>query len=581
MREILERYCLDRDSTGLLLLSMPTGFGKTHNVLDFIYDHYKEFVKQQQKIFFITNLKKNLPVNELKERFKKGNVEDDYDKYVIFINSNFESVISNLLSVDSQIPDRFKTKIYLELKSHVEILKDVKTIDKNLRTSITERIRTELEPSFRRFITKQLNQEHKTKAEKLDVIKKNPDFQWVGTLYPAAFTDEKIIVFLSMDKFIRKNTPIVESSYYFHKQLIDGSLIFIDEFDATKENVLENIIESGLRSQMDLLNLFLNIHNHLMENECPGILLQESKKRGCLASEKGWLPLREIVVNFQKKAQMIFEKYNLHHTCKSNDDFSSNKRNFLFYDYHFHNILDAQHKRIEIVQDSKNRTNWIMTLGGDERGSGTDIRSLLREITGFLTYFQRGVGYLAENYCQLKNEDDTIQEAFPFDFAVKTVLNNFRLDPDTVSFLTDKIMEQDVSYELRNRVNVIQGQEFYDAGFSYYDIVDSDEHDTLSKIYVRTFSRTPESFLTEVCSRAMVVGMSATAGLYTNLGNYDLEYLRSRLGSSFIRPSGSDIHRIKEATHMANRRYDKISRRELCDIGVAIGRSGGRKCALE
>jgi hypothetical protein len=56
--------------------------------------------------------------------------------------------------------------------------------------------------------------------------------------------------------------------------LIDGSLIFIDEFDATKENVLKSIIKSGLDSRADLLDLFLNIHNHLMENECPEILLQ-------------------------------------------------------------------------------------------------------------------------------------------------------------------------------------------------------------------------------------------------------------------------------------------------------------------
>ena len=559
MQEILEQHCLDEDATGLLLLSMPTGFGKTHNVLDFIYNHYKDFAEQQRKIFFITNLKKNLPFLELKERFKAGNAEDDYDKYVIFINSNSESIINNLLSVDPQIPERFKVKNYLDLKSYVETLKNSERMDKKVKTALSEQIRKELEPNFRKFITKELNQEFKTKAEKLDAVKTNRDYQWIGDLYPAVFTDEKIIVFLSIDKFVRKNTPIIESSYYFQKQLIDGSLIFIDEFDATKENVLKSIIKSGLDSRADLLDLFLNIHNHLMQNECPEILLQESKQRERMASEKDWPSLHEIFLNFRKEADQIFKNYNLQHTCKSSSNFSSNKRNFLFYDYQFHHVLDAQHKRIEVVQDTENRTNWIMALEGNGRHSGVNIRSLLREIAGFLTYFQKGVEYLAENYCQLKKENNAVQEVYPLDLAVKTVLNNFRLDQGTINFLTENIMEHNIPYKLRDKTNLIQEQGFYDTGFSYYDIVDSDEHDTLSKIYTCTFSRTPESLLVEICSRAMVVGMSATAGLYTNIGNYDLEYLRSRLGSSFIRPSGAVLQRITEAIFDTTRGYDQVS----------------------
>jgi hypothetical protein len=227
VQEILEQHCLEKDTTGLLLLSMPTGFGKTHNVLDFIYKHYRDFAEQKRKIFFITNLKKNLPFLELKERFKADNAEDDYDKYVIFINSNSESVINNLLSVDSQIPEQFKVKSYLDLKSYVETLENSERMDKKVKIALSEQIRKELEPDFRKFITNQLNQEFKTKVERLDAVKTNPDYQWIGNLYPAVFTDEKTIIFLSIDKFVRKNTPIIESSYYFQKRLIDGSLIFI------------------------------------------------------------------------------------------------------------------------------------------------------------------------------------------------------------------------------------------------------------------------------------------------------------------------------------------------------------------
>ena len=558
MKEILKQHCSGKDATGLLLLSMPTGFGKTHKVLDFIYDNYRDFAEQKRKIFFITSLKKNLPYPELKERFAADNAEAEYDKHVIFINSNSDSVIEDLLSVDPRIPDRFKVRSYGDLKSRVEIVKNEK-IDRRVKTTIGEQIRKELEPDFRKYIIRQLNQEFKTKTEKLDAIKTNSDYQWIGDLYPAVFTDEKTIIFLSIDKFVRKNTPIIESSYYFQKRLIDGALIFIDEFDATKENVLKSIIGSGLKSQADILDRFLNIHNHLMENECPGILLQESRQRKRIASERGWPSLNTIITRFQDNADQISKKYNLQHTCKSGDGFSLNKRSFLFYDYQFHQVLDARNKRIEVVKDPESCTNWITASGGGGDPSGVDIRYLLRETAGFLTYFQRGVGYLAENYRQLKEEDDAITEDYPLEHAVRTVLNNFRLDSGTVASLTDNIMEHNVPYRLRRNTNAIQEQGFYEAGFSYYDIVDSEEHDTLSKIYMCTFSRTPESFMVEICSRAMVVGMSATAGLYTNIGNYDLEYLRSRLGDSFIRPSGAALQRIKKAISEANQGYDRVS----------------------
>lgn len=559
MQELLEQHCLDEKAKGLLLLSTPTGFGKTYNVLNFIYKNYKDFAAQKRKIFFITNLKKNLPYQELKERFKADNAEDYYYKHVLFIDSNAETVIAHLLSIDSQIPDSFKTGSYTRLRSYIETLTTNGKLPKAVKKVLNEEISNVLEPRFRKSISSQLRQEFKTKKKRLDAIKNNPDYQWIGYLYPSVFTDEKTIIFLSMDKFVRKNTTLVESSYFFQKRLIDRAVVFIDEFDATKENVLKSIIESGVHHRIDLLDLFLNIHNHLMENEYPEGLLRESKQRKHMAAGKNWPSPQNIIENFQKQADYIFRKYNLQHTCKSHVEFSSNKRNFLFYDYQFHHVLDARHKRIEVVQDTKNRTNWIKALEAEKKGLGVDIRSLLSEISGFLTYFQRGIGYLAENYCQLKIEDNTVQEAFPLDLAVKTVLNHFCLDTYNVELLTDNIMERNIPYKLRPETSVLQQEGFYDTGFRYHDIVDSDEHDTLSKIYMYNFSRTPESFLVEICLQSMVIGISATAGLYTNVGNYDLEYLRSRLGDSFFRISGDSLKRIKGQFSKNTQGYDRVS----------------------
>ncbi len=552
MKEILNAYC-KQSNPGLLLLSMPTGSGKTYHVLEFIYSNYQEFAAQKRKILFITNLKKNLPLADLRKHFIEGGNEADFDKYVLFINSNSDSVIDNLLNLDNEITEEFKTENYKKLRKYVDLYKKQKFNQQEFKSILKEQIEKILEPGFRKFIQKKLKEIFKTKQARLEAIKNKQEYQWIGKLYPAVFTDEKTVLFLSIDKFIVRNSTLVEPSYYFYEHSIDKALIFIDEFDTTKEVILKSIIQSGLEHQVDLLDLFLNIHNHLMQNEFPEKLLTESKRR----SRKKLQSLQELVENLKTQANDIFNKYKLHHTCKSQEDFSTNKRSFLFYDYQFHYVLD-RHQSIKIIEDLENRTNWIKAFDPKAETTNVDISSLLRDVVGFLNYFQTGIGYLAQNYCHLKEEDKSIKETFSLESSIKTVLNHFRLDTKDVEFLANNIIQRELQYELQTKKRTIQDQGFYDTGFLYHDIVDSDEHDTLSKIYMFNFSRTPESLLVGVSSKAMVVGISATAGLYTNIGNYDIEYLKFRLGDSFIRLREDTLVHLKNAYSQATKGYDKV-----------------------
>lgn len=574
MKQTLEQYCLADNATGLLLLSMPTGFGKTFDVLDFIYNNYKQFASNNRKILFLTSLKKNLPYAELRERFRADNNEDAYNKHVLFIDSNYDAVITNLSYLESEIPDRFKTDVYLRLISHIKVLNN-NSFDKTVSRSFKSEIQHNLEPAFRRLITEQLYREFDSKKERLDAIKNNPDYQWIGRLYPAVFTDDKTILFLSIDKFIRKNTPLVEKSYYFYNKIIDNSVIFIDEFDATKENVLNQIIELGINHRVNLVDLFLNIHNHLVQSEFPERLLRESEYRKLQKAQKNWVSFDAMADIFRQKAEAIFKKYSLQHTCKSHETLSTARRNFLFYDYQFHHVLDAKNKRIEIITDPENRVNWITTVGKGELPQGINVHSLLIEIAGFLTFFQKRVGNMADNYCHLKQEEYPSEEIFPLESAVRTVLNHFRLDGNDVDFLAKNIMEGEIPYGRRSGTSSLQTSGFYDSGFRYHDIVDSEEHDTQSKIYMYNFSRTPESFLVNICSKAMVVGISATAGLHSNIGNYDLDYLSSCLGNRFIRLSGKPLERLKSQFLKRTEGYDNVS------IKTSFVETGDPLCKLE
>ena len=568
MQDLLKKYC--QHNQGLLLLSMPTGFGKTYNVFKFIYDNYKEFAAKNRKIIFLTNLKKNLVFEDLEKLFIADSNEDDYDKYVLFIDSNSESVIKNLIKLEDEIPPEFKDKeSYKILNKRIEICQNEK-LPKEVQDSFKDQIRKELEPAFRGDIQKILKERFPSKEARLKAIKDKQDYQWIGKLYPAVFTDEKTVLFMSMDKFILRNSTLIEPSYFFYERLdkspFKDALIFIDEFDSTKDRILNNIIESGLQRKIDFIDLFLNIHSHLKQLKDSESLTKISKhwkqkKEQKTAQGKNWLSPKEQIEDLKKKAEEIFIKYQLKHTCKSDPESFTKKRNFLFYDYKFHNVIDVK-KRIEIHQDSRKRTNWIKSVDYPENQAEIkpeQIYSLLGEIAGFLTYFQRGVSYLADNYWRLKKDDKTIKEVFNLEFAIRSVLNHFRLDDKDVDLLTNNIMTDELPYTFSSEKPITKLQSFYERGFRYYDIIDSDEHDTLSKIYMFNFNHTPESFLAQVCSKAMVVGISATAGLYTNIGNYDIKYLESRLGNGYIHLEKDEIDKLKNDYSLATQGYDKVT----------------------
>ena len=105
MQTLLNDFCFSDKNAGLLLIDMPTGTGKTYNSVEFIYKNYKNV---KNKIIFITNLKKNLPIKNLKEFFEKDNKLDDFEKDVLFLDNNVDTLIDHFNEVKNLIPhDRF------------------------------------------------------------------------------------------------------------------------------------------------------------------------------------------------------------------------------------------------------------------------------------------------------------------------------------------------------------------------------------------------------------------------------------------------------------------------------------------
>ena len=220
MYQIIKKYCENNDkSNGLLLIDMPTGFGKTHSVLDYICDSVLSHKFDKKKVFFITTQKKNLPIEELKERFARRNEQVLFDEKFVFLDSNIDTVLTNWnIKLEKSIPSEItRTDEYRALKQDLLFIKQKSdNTTKQLVETIEKNLREKTEPAFRGLIQAYLNKEFTSVKDKLYAIKTSERWQWLGKLYPAVFTQSKQIIFMSMDKFLSRNSTVVEPSYMFY-----------------------------------------------------------------------------------------------------------------------------------------------------------------------------------------------------------------------------------------------------------------------------------------------------------------------------------------------------------------------------
>ena len=209
MYNVIKDYCENRSETGLFLLDMPTGSGKTYSVLEYIFNACQNKENKNKKFFFITPLKKNLPLKDLKKIFDEKGQSGEFDKKVLFINSVSETVIENYSDkIERTIPDEIKnTQEFRNFREELIFLKNNRgkrdMVTRRMMSGFEEKFREQIEPNFRKMLSNILKK-YDSLDQRLSVIKTDNKWKWVGKLYPSVFAREKQIIFMSMDKFLLK-----------------------------------------------------------------------------------------------------------------------------------------------------------------------------------------------------------------------------------------------------------------------------------------------------------------------------------------------------------------------------------------
>lgn len=570
MIEILNNHC--NAERGLLLFDPPTGSGKTYNVLKWIFENYKTYCRDGRKIFFVTNLKKNLPLDDLRnEHFAKNNKVDDFNKHVLFLDSNMGFVLRYFDEIKDSIPEYFsKLQAFRSLRNQVRLVNSLKSSNKFkdvLKTAENE-LRNKHEPEFRRRIELYLKENYPNKKQRLKAIKTEPNLKWIGTLYPSVFSSERKIFFLSISKFYAQNSTLVEPSYHFiNHEITKDAIIFIDEIDATKDSILSNIIEKGKRQRIDYIHLFNEIYWALSNNTLPVDFLEHSQNRQ-QQIDKGYnyKDLKDIENVLKSMAAEIVEKYNVTYSFKTTMAPNvSRERNLLFHDFQYHAVYRNNHKYIEIDTDFAKRMNLLQFTNEKPVDNALNIITLLNQIKGYVTYFQGAIKSLAQNYQETINERRvaaTSQESeYAYDLALSTVLEEFRLEGKYKAFIMDSILSERDSarHSDKNSPQIRYDFSVYENGFRYYDFIDDEQHETITKTFIYDFNSTPEKFLLKLAERAKVIGISATANIETVTGNYDINYLKKQLGTSFFELNSNEKENLKSYIQKQNENYKDVT----------------------
>ena len=544
MQQIIKKYCLDIEDNGLLLMDMPTGSGKTYNVIDFIYNNYQ---KVKNKIFFITPLKKNLNYDALKDRFVKDNKESLFDEDVVYIKSNMDMLLENFKSIYKSIPSKIRLD---NVTKHIKTLESIinANISIEFKAEAKKSLREEFEPKFRSILEKFVAYDDKGKKrdydERLKFIKDN--HPWIEILYPSVKTNTSKIIFMTVDKFLSMNSTIVKPSYtILNDSIVEDAIIFIDEFDSAKENMLSSIIQNSLNSRIGLLDLFrqidagLNICDFTEKLMTPSKYTQQKKDEG----RKYYFP-NEIIEIFKKRLSDLKSKYNLQYLYKLEGN-PKDDAYFLFQDYRFISVLPDGNNCLIVKPSSDEKINKIYPTNNNLNFD--ELKNVLSEIKSFVTYFQVGIGYIANNYRHLKIELKEDMNLISEDSCVKTVLAEFGIEGAYLNYLTKSIVR-------RKKNKSISSDKLFDdldfscneKGFSYYSIIDSDSFDTQSKVYYVAIDDSPEKILIGLCNKSKVIGISASSNLRSNTGNFDIKYLEIKLGTKFKHLSKEEREHLKE-----------------------------------
>ncbi len=558
MQTLLSNFIYDQSfDTGLLQVPFPTGSGKS-------YQTYEFFVRAMTNpddtnhYIFITDQKKNLNDEDLRDRFKKAGCEDALDQNFLFIKSNIDCICDNWDLVEDQIPDE-ETKEKEAIQKVKVALKDYrkyKDVDLNV-AAVYEKILGDAERAFRKYFLEKLDKEaenaipqQETKKKRQDVVYKKKrellntkKWSWLAILYPVLLLPEKRLVFVNMSKFLSLYISLIGDgkllyeSKYMQNNDAYKTVLFIDEFDATKNTILIFLRNQAMNNNLDVLKAVRHIVMYLTNKTLPDRFINDKS-------------IERTHKRALHEVEQIVEKYNLTYNFK----FDEGEEDLHMFQSRDRSIITSDKQKIEVRSNDKEKMNQIlcMTEVKAEKKRDEDIHALMKHSMRLFHRFVALIQAIAVwNYKNKKQDTDMEKGDFYTQADLKTALSQFDIEISDAlgKYVRDKL----IAYHTKRKNYMVDEASFYENGYLYYYIENSSDHEHQSVVRTYHLKPTPEKIMINICEHAKVVGLSATISYESTIKNYNLEYLKANLGAGYKRYD-ADKEAYEEAKQLVESR---------------------------
>lgn len=530
---------------GLYLLQLPTGYGKSYSAEEAII-RYFDTVKDPQKakrVVFVTTQKKNLP-KKLKKKCEKLNFRegreiitlDSNDGMIKTIFMSDENLAEETKKIDFNIMDIdnvFKTKNFYELKKTVyELRQAEKNNLKSLIPDYVEKINSYMRSWFDE-INLQMRMDGIKYEQRTNAVLTNPRYMWIADAFPFTMLHNAKIIMMSMDKLLLGRHTLVNKMTYLTNDLTDkNTILFIDEFDATKNDIRNKLIEHKTYIT-DYIGFFVQLRHAVdvkLTKNLRETALEASKEDE--RSHFRWDYIREETKRIEKIHDLNLT-YRTDIESQGEDD-----SNILFRDDHFQTIGNSQFRCVIDEENNNVRiTSFSDDTASDESRSLShmmaDIYGLIRLFANFMTEWSvKYKNYINAQKWQNLEEENSDESEMTEEEAISSILKGLHITIGT-QLITDLCKQHFNAMKDKNPESAIQRYSYYTDGYAYYELLDANKHYENTAINMSAMLQTPESIILALSKRCTVIGMSATACAESVTGNYNLNFLRDSLGSKY------------------------------------------------
>ena len=561
MDQLIKRI-FQTHQTGLQLLTMPTGSGKTYSMNKAIYEYIADEsvpLEKKRNMVVVTTMRKNLDCDGLRSMFEANGKLALFEEAFIFLNSLSEIVVE---CYDESMEDQIFEAMGRD-KVTTDFITALTGIKKSMRRdpeSPTVRLAVEsfaanIEPRFRRKLRAIIRKEKFTYEDRLKLIETSRKWRWAATLYPSMYSRKKKIFFMSADKFVMRNDTIIDkSNTIYDSPIVKDAIIFIDEFDSTKGQILGRQISNNTRRKIDYVDMAMKIYAGLNDEYIPSRMFRNHE------TFKG--DLKEAHRSLEKQFKRTISKNHLDKPIKLSEDCQS-ERAFIFRGDTVY-MVNGANDSISLAYKKDENRNILRFFNGKAK-ENRKLFYIIEDVGRCVDRFCSFVSMMALNY-QRNMEDPTMS----YEDCILTVLDTYGISdsmPSYRSYLLEKVLLGTSSSD--NKL-VGADQSVYENGFEYYILRDDTSSNERTIIELVSYPVSAEKILLKVCEQALVFGMSATAGLKTVIGNYDLDYLAARLEDRFLPLADSD-ERMERQVLASREKFE----RKMIRVQAVVSRDAG------